>query len=136
MSLRSSGLRLLRRPRERGDPYAVRSRLSSEVIAFIQYRRQGLWVPAFAGTTRHTFSFSRQLFARAYNFVRVLLLEEGAGKTGCALHPRSHVRCASKRMLHMSIQVQRKHSGLPCATALRLIRALPGDLAFLSPSPG
>src|ERR1700744_4092867 len=38
-------------------------------------------------------------------------------------------------LVHMSIQVQRKHSGLPCATALRLIRALPGDLAFLSPSP-
>src|ERR1700759_4400902 len=37
-------------------------------------------------------------------------------------------------MLHMSIQVKRKHSGLPCAMALRLIRALPGDPAFLSPS--
>jgi len=35
----------------------------------------------------------------------------------------------------MSIQVQRKQSGLPCAMALRLIRALPGDPAFLSPSP-
>src|ERR1700743_363315 len=35
----------------------------------------------------------------------------------------------------MSIQVQRKHSGLLCAMALRLIRALPGDPASLSPSP-
>src|ERR1700744_2950099 len=35
----------------------------------------------------------------------------------------------------MSIQVQRKQSGLPCAMVLRLIRALPGDQAFLSPSP-
>jgi len=34
----------------------------------------------------------------------------------------------------MSIQVQRKHSGLPCAMAWRLIRALPGDRAFLPPS--
>jgi len=34
----------------------------------------------------------------------------------------------------MSIQVQRKQSGLPCAMALRLIRALPGDRAFLPPS--
>src|SRR5665213_3237195 len=25
---------------------------------------------------------------------------EGAGKTGCALHPRSHVQCASKRCAH------------------------------------
>ena len=26
--------------------------------------------------------------------------EEGAGKTGCALHPRSHVQCASKESAH------------------------------------
>ena len=51
---------------------------------------------------------------------------EGAGKTGCALHPRSHVRYAQK-MLHMSIQVQRRTPGLPCAMALRLIRVRPGD---------
>src|ERR1700742_3466683 len=38
-------------------------------------------------------------------------------------------------MLHTSIQVRREHPGLPCAMALRLIRALPGDPAFLSPSP-
>jgi len=28
------------------------------------------------------------------------LKEEGAGKTGCALHPRSHVQCASKENAH------------------------------------
>ena len=32
---------------------------------------------------------------------------------------------------HMSIQVKRKHSGLPCAVALRLIRALPGESELL-----
>jgi hypothetical protein len=26
--------------------------------------------------------------------------EEGAGKAGCALHPRSHVQCASKKCAH------------------------------------
>src|SRR6202140_3265391 len=51
---------------------------------------------------------------------------EGAGKTGCAPHPRSRVQCASKNA-HTSIQVWRKHSGLPCAMALRLIRDRPGD---------
>src|ERR1700694_5198912 len=51
---------------------------------------------------------------------------EGAGKTGCALHPRSRVRLC-KTKLHTSIQVQRKHSGLPRAMALRLIRDRPGD---------
>ena len=39
---------------------------------------------------------------------------EGAGKTGCSLHPRSRVPIAQTK-IHTSIQVQRKHSGLPCA---------------------
>src|SRR5258707_10154714 len=40
------------RPGERRDPYAVLFRLSRVVDAFFKKRRQGLWVPAFAGTTR------------------------------------------------------------------------------------
>ena len=51
---------------------------------------------------------------------------EGAGKTGCALHPRSRVQCAT-RNAHTSIQVQRRTPGLPHAMALRLIRFRPGD---------
>src|SRR5712671_3098901 len=50
--------------------------------------------------------------------------KEGAGKTGCALHPRSRVQYVQKNA-HTSIQVQRKHSGLPCAMALRLISRSP-----------
>jgi hypothetical protein len=38
----------------------------------------------------------------------------------------------AQRNAHMSIQVQRKHSGLPCAMALRLIRALPGESELLA----
>jgi hypothetical protein len=49
---------------------------------------------------------------------------EGAGKTGCSLHPRSRVQSAQKNT-HTSIQVQRKHSGLPCAVALRLMPSSP-----------
>jgi hypothetical protein len=52
--------------------------------------------------------------------------EEGAGKTGCALHPRSHVQNAQSKA-HTSIQVQRKQSGLPCAMVLRLISCSPGE---------
>ena len=38
------------------------------------------------------------------------------------------VSCASaQESAHMSIQVQRRASGLPCAMALRLIRDLPGE---------
>jgi hypothetical protein len=32
--------------------------------------------------------------------IRSRLKEEGAGKAGCALHPRSHVQCASKQNAH------------------------------------
>ncbi len=49
---------------------------------------------------------------------------EGAGNAGCALHPRSHVQYCAK-MAHMSIQVQRKHSGIPRAMALRLMARSP-----------
>src|SRR5258708_7974734 len=35
---------------------------------------------------------------------------------------------------HTSIQVQRRQSGFPCAVVYGLLRALPGDRAFLPPS--
>jgi hypothetical protein len=46
------------------------------------------------------------------------------------------VSCAKQiAKTHMSIQVQRKHSGLPCAMVYGLFRALPGETrACLSPS--
>ena len=46
--------------------------------------------------------------------------KEGAGKTGCALHPRTRVQDCAKNT-HTSIQVQSEHSGLPRAMALRLM---------------
>jgi len=84
--------------------------------------------------------FATQLHVLATRCARVLQIHspqkiEGAGKTGCALHPRSHVQGMHKQT-HMSIQVQRKQSGLPCAMVLRLISCSPRrDLACLSPSP-
>ena len=60
----------------------------------------------------------------ASNF-RDLWKSEGAGNAGCALHPRSRVQivesCAHE---HTG---QRRQSDIPCAMALRLISALPGD---------
>ena len=50
--------------------------------------------------------------------------KEGAGNAGCALHPRSRVQ-NGQRKTHTSIQVQRRHSGIPCAMALRLITRSP-----------
>src|ERR1700682_2043699 len=49
---------------------------------------------------------------------------EGAGNAGCALHPRSRVQSAQKKA-HTSIQVQRRHSGIPCAMVLRLMPCSP-----------
>jgi hypothetical protein len=61
--------------------------------------------------------------------------EEGAGKAGCALHPRSHVpECAFAKSAH-------EHTGSAenIRLSLRngfngLFRALPGDEFVLSPS--
>jgi hypothetical protein len=52
------------------------------------------------------------------------LEREGAGNAGCTLHPRSRVQNAQKET-HTSIQVQRRHSGIPRAMALRLISRSP-----------
>jgi hypothetical protein len=49
---------------------------------------------------------------------------EGAGNAGYALHPRSRVPICAKRA-HTSIQVQRRHSGIPCAMVLRLMPCSP-----------
>src|SRR4051812_24815541 len=57
---------------------------------------------------------------------------EGAGKTGCLLHPRSRVRFAQTK-LHTSIQGSAKHSGLPCAMALRLTSCSSRRTALLPP---
>jgi hypothetical protein len=82
----------------------------------------------------HTSAIPPHVCASFILLVPALSKKEGAGKTGCALHPRSRVqKCETKT--HTSIQVQRRHSGLPCAVVYGLFRALPGDRAFLPPSP-
>src|SRR4029077_10758410 len=64
--------------------------------------------------------------ARGLHHIWPTFLKEGAGKAGCALHPRSRVQSAQKKA-HTSIQVQRRQSGFPCAVVYGLLRALPGD---------
>ena len=63
------------------------------------------------------------------------LQSEGAGKTGCAPHPRSRVLLAHDKKMHTSIQVRREHPGLPCAMALRLTSRSSRRTALLPPSP-
>jgi len=50
-------------------------------------------------------------------------------------HPRSHVLFAHGKEVHTGIQVRRKHPGLPCAMALRLISCSSRRTALLPPSP-
>src|SRR6476620_9097647 len=57
---------------------------------------------------------------------------EGAGKTGCLLHPRSRVRFALNKTAHEHTG-QREHSGLPCAMALRLTSCSSRRTALLPP---
>ena len=70
---------------------------------------------------QNTTSRSRGADRPEFSISFALRRKEGAGKTGCALHPRSHGQWASGNA-PTSIQVQRRASGLPCAMALRLIR--------------
>jgi hypothetical protein len=62
------------------------------------------------------------------------LKTRGRREAGCTLHPRSRAQLRVAKT-HTSIQVQRRHSGFPCAVGYGLYRALPGERAFLSPSP-
>ncbi len=57
--------------------------------------------------------------------------ERARGRPG-ARCTRGLMCTVHQKKTHMSIQVQRKHSGLPCAMALRLIRALPGESELLA----
>ena len=81
-----------------------------------------------ADVTPHSRGANR---ARAVAVISRLRKIEGAGKTGCALHPRSRVQNCAKKT-HTSIQVQRKHSGLPRAMVLRLIACSPRRPGFLA----
>src|SRR5262245_11059409 len=97
-------------PRACGDP--VRRGFSVQSLLFLEY-----WVArsSRAMTTECAFAISRHVLPEDCIFVVPSEKSEGAGKTGCSLHPRSRVPSAHLEKTHTSIQVQRKHSGLPCA---------------------
>src|ERR1700742_2654359 len=59
--------------------------------------------------------------------------DEGAGNAGCTSHPLPCVQM--KKDARRPTQVRRNHSDTPCAMVLRLLRDLPGEPAFLPPSP-
>ena len=75
-------------PAKAGDP--VRRGSSAQSLTSLEY-----WIPAFAGmTTECAFAISRPVSPEVCRIL-LALKSEGAGKTGCLLHPRSRVRfCA------------------------------------------
>ena len=96
---------------------------------------RGVWVPAqgrddggvccytiIQNAPSHSRGAMRPSFARNFPPSQT----EGAGKTGCALHPRSRVRFALSR-LHTSIQGSGEHPAFPAQRLYGLCRALPGD---------
>ena len=69
--------------------------------------------------------------ARALREISSPRNQEGAGKAGCPPHPWS--ACSKKARGRTTCTGG--SSGLPCAMVLRLIGDLPGDHAWLPPSP-
>src|ERR1700692_4269398 len=81
-----------------------------------------------AMTFRHTSAFPRRDAPEVLH-ENCPSRNEGAGNTGCTLHPRSRVqKCTTKT--HTSIQVQRRQSGIPCAMVLRLVSCSPRRSGF------
>src|SRR5437762_165605 len=69
---------------------------------------------------------SRPRFASSFALFEI---REGAGKTGCLLHPRSRVRFAQTK-LHTSIQGSGNTPAFPAQWLYGLLRALPGERLF------
>src|SRR5216117_1509190 len=68
-----------------------------------------------------------------YKFLVLTLETEGAGNAGCALHPRSRVPKIA-HLAHTSIQGSGNTPTSPAQWLYGLLRALPGERAFLPPS--
>src|SRR6185437_12776401 len=115
--------------------------LRSEVDALLHNECQGLWVPAFAGTTKHRFAFSRQCLSEVCRFVRSLFkqrahatLERGrredrvraAPAVSCAMGNKecAHEQTGSAETLRPSLR-----NGLTAYAVLSLVTG------FLTPSP-
>ena len=117
-----------RPPRRRGTQYAAASR-------FNHGRLWNTGSSAFADDDdRMRGCVLATLTARGFALILAPSKSEGAGKTGCTLHPRSRVPFALKKM-HTSIQVQRRHPAFPAQWLYGLLRALPGERLFCHRRP-
>ena len=91
-------------------------------ISFHNFCR-GVWVPAFAGTTEDG-SFSRRNLRPS--FAISLSLSRNRGRRECRVRAAPAVSCAKKCAFGAHEHTgERKHSDIPCATALRLTSCSP-----------
>jgi hypothetical protein len=80
-------------------------------------------------TTEYVFAISRRDAPRVLHFVVPSENREGAGKTGCALHPRSHVQDAQSKRTR-AYRFSGNTPAFPAQWFYGLLRALPGDRLF------
>ena len=80
------------------------------------------------GMGRHSRDVNRPSFAS------IFALSSGGRRESRVRAAPAVSRANTDRRTHTSIQVQRRQSGLPCAVVYGLLRALPGERAFLPPS--
>ena len=111
-------------PAQAGIQYAARLPRDSIAAHLAEYR-----VDCFAVPLTDIISRSRGALRPRLASSLPSSNSEGAGKTGCLLHPRSRVRFALTRV-HTSIQVQRGSPAFPAQWLYGLLRALPGERLF------
>ena len=80
---------------------------------------------------RHSFAISRPDSPELCRKSRALNLEEGAGKTGCALHPRSRVQIQQKKRTR-AYRFSGNTPAFPAQWFYGLLRALLGEPGFLA----
>ena len=116
-----------RSPSTRMADLQAGSRSNTEQLRAIVHASKAL-IQDFNGVG-HGAALSRRISPE----VCILLLPssktEGAGKTGCLLHPRSRVRFAQTK-LHTSIQGSGNTPAFPAQWLYGLLRALPGERLF------
>ena len=88
---------------------------------------------ARAMTTEYKFAFSRRDCARGLHFFPPSKTE-GAGKTGCALHPRSRVQSAQQKRTR-AYRFSGNTPAFPAQWLYGLLRALPGERLFCHRRP-
>src|SRR5437899_5103807 len=121
MSLRSSGLRIV---------HVIASEAKQSILSLCR----GMDCFAALAMTVDIVSRSRGALRPRFAISFALFEIEGAGKTGCLLHPRSRVRFAQTKV-HTSIQGSGSIPAFPAQWLYGLLRALPGERLFCHRRP-